>query len=239
MQAQSGANIASSAQIAPNIILNSDINSAAAIDFSKLAALTAASILVGNSSNVATIAAITGDITITDAGVVAVADNKITEAMMANNAIGLDELKGGTDGELFTFDTSGNPSFVPVGTVGQVLKSGGVGVAPTFQAEGGAQTKTGSYTGDGEIDQNITGLGFAPGIVMIWTEDTAARHYVRLTGSAAGTCYFVDGPGGEDHGGVRANSVITLDADGFSVDDAAGDGDPNTNSKNYLFWAAT
>jgi hypothetical protein len=46
-------------------------------------------------------------------------------------------MASGTDGELITYDASGNPAKVAVGTVDHVLTSGGVGVAPTFQAAGG------------------------------------------------------------------------------------------------------
>lgn len=46
------------------------------------------------------------------------------------------DLANGTDGELITWGTSSVPETVAVGTTGQVLTSGGVGVAPTFQSAG-------------------------------------------------------------------------------------------------------
>lgn len=52
-------------------IVNADIATGAAIAFSKLAALTSANILVGNVSNVATAVAITGDISLSNAGLTA------------------------------------------------------------------------------------------------------------------------------------------------------------------------
>jgi hypothetical protein len=54
-------------------------------------------------------------------------DNSVTLAKMAH----------GTDGELITYDATGAPANVAVGTSGQVLTSGGVGVAPTFQTAAG------------------------------------------------------------------------------------------------------
>ena len=63
-----------------------------------------------------------------------VADNAITQAKMADNAIGLAELAGGTDGNLITFDASGDPAFVATGSDGQVLTSTGAGSAPAFEA---------------------------------------------------------------------------------------------------------
>jgi hypothetical protein len=61
-------------------IVNANIDAAAAIAFSKLAALDSANILVGNGSNVATKVAVTGDVTISNAGVTAIGDNKVVTA---------------------------------------------------------------------------------------------------------------------------------------------------------------
>ena len=52
----------------------------------------------------------------------------------SGNEIAVADLKDGTDGELITWDASGNPAAVAVGNASEVLTSGGVGVAPTFQA---------------------------------------------------------------------------------------------------------
>jgi len=51
-------------------------------------------------------------------------------------------LKIGTDGEIPTFDSSGNPAFIAVGTADQVLTSNGAGAAPTFQDAGGGGIPT-------------------------------------------------------------------------------------------------
>jgi len=66
------------------------------------------------------------------------------------NATGLPVagLAGGTDGELITWDASGNAATVAVGTSGHVLTSNGAGAAPTFQAGGGG--------GSGEWTYNST-----------------------------------------------------------------------------------
>ena len=55
-------------------------------------------------------------------------------ASIADNSVTLAKMAGGTDGELITYDASGDPATVAVGTSGHVLTSGGTGVAPTFQA---------------------------------------------------------------------------------------------------------
>ena len=62
-----------------------------------------------------------------------IASGVLTNAAVADNAITLAKMAHGTDGELITYDATGAPANVAVGTSGQVLTSGGAGVAPTFQ----------------------------------------------------------------------------------------------------------
>lgn len=73
-------------QIASGVIVNADINASAAIAFSKLASLTSAHILVGSAGNVATDTAVTGDVTISNAGVTAIGTNKVTNSQLAQMA---------------------------------------------------------------------------------------------------------------------------------------------------------
>lgn len=63
-------------------IVNSDVSATAAIAFSKLAALPSAQVLVGSSLNVPTAVALTGDVTVSNAGVTAVGTGKVTQAML-------------------------------------------------------------------------------------------------------------------------------------------------------------
>jgi hypothetical protein len=70
---QSGLTKRVAASVVRGGLVNADIDAAAAIAFSKLAALDSANILVGNGSNVATKVAVTGDVTISNAGVVSLA----------------------------------------------------------------------------------------------------------------------------------------------------------------------
>ena len=76
--------VTSSAQtVAVAGITNAEIAANAAIAFSKLAALPSADILVGSAGNVATAVAVTGDVTISNAGVTAIGAAKVTKAMLA------------------------------------------------------------------------------------------------------------------------------------------------------------
>lgn len=64
--------------IANSAVTNAKVSASAAIDFSKLAALTSAHILVGSAGNVATDVAVSGDLTATNAGAFTVAKIQTT-----------------------------------------------------------------------------------------------------------------------------------------------------------------
>lgn len=94
--------------ISSGVIVNADINASAAIDYSKLATLTAGNIVLGNSSNVATSTAVTGDITISNAGVTAIASGAIVDAdINANAEIAVSKLADGAARQLLQTDAAG------------------------------------------------------------------------------------------------------------------------------------
>ena len=61
------------------------------------------------------------------------ADNAIDTAQIADNAVGLAEMASGTDGNIISYDASGNPVAIATGSSGQVLTSAGAGAQPSFQ----------------------------------------------------------------------------------------------------------
>jgi len=61
------------------------------------------------------------------------ADDAINTAQIVNDAVTLAKMAAGTDGNLISYDTSGNPVAVATGTSGQVLTSAGAGAVPSFQ----------------------------------------------------------------------------------------------------------
>jgi hypothetical protein len=75
-----------SAKIANGTIVNADINASAAIDHSKLASITSARVLMGNSSNVPTATALSGDVTIDSSGVTAIGSGVIVNADIGASA---------------------------------------------------------------------------------------------------------------------------------------------------------
>ena len=113
-------------------------------------------------------------------------DGSIDTAHIADDAISLAKIASGTDGELITWDASGNPAAVAAGSSPQVLTSNGAGAAPTFQAAAGggkitavaaigAKTSDQSSTSDSYID--ITGttatLTTTKGGLLVWATLTA------------------------------------------------------------------
>ena len=61
-----------------------------------------------------------------------IADAQVTTAKIADNAITLAKMASGTDGNIISFDASGNPVAVATGSAGQILTSAGAGAPPTF-----------------------------------------------------------------------------------------------------------
>jgi len=61
----------------------------------------------------------------------------LTSSDIADDIITLAKMAGGTDGNVITYDASGNPAVVATGSDGQVLTSTGAGSPPAFEAAGG------------------------------------------------------------------------------------------------------
>jgi hypothetical protein len=60
-----------------------------------------------------------------------------TPIALSNNSVTLAKMAGGTDGQIITYDASGDPVAVGPGTDGQVLTSTGSGSPPAFEAAAG------------------------------------------------------------------------------------------------------
>ena len=143
-----------------------------------------------------------GDATVTTAKI---ASGAVTSAKIVDNAVGLAQLASGTDGELITWDASGDPAVVAVGTSGQVLTSGGAGAAPSFATTAPGQLKGWVVfdSADDVIDDSynvssISNVGTG-NTTVTWDVDFASVNYVihvtvkaQMTGTygtvAVGSC---------------------------------------------------
>jgi hypothetical protein len=121
-----------------------------------------------------------------------------------DNTVNLAQLASGTDGELFTWDTSGDPAKVAVGTATHVLTSNGAGAAPTFQAGGVATGFIGGL--------NITNNG-SDGDHDIDIAVGSARDYtdaVTMTQGTAGLTKRIDATWavGDGNGGLDSTDTV-------------------------------
>ena len=129
------------------------------------------------------------------------------------------------------------PARLAKGALGTVLTMGADG--PEWAAAAGFQFATGEYTGDGATSQAITGLGFAPKFVHTHAKDETFNstnvHYTwddLVNDSASGVDILI-GTSAQTY----IDGIISLDSDGFTVDDRAADQDPNKNTIVYKFYA--
>ena len=105
---------------------------------------------------------------ITDANVTTakIADVNVTEGKIADNAITLAKMASGTDGNIISYDASGNPVAIATGNDGQVLTSAGAGAQPAFETlpvggkilkvEQSVQTSTVTSNANSYVDTGLT-----------------------------------------------------------------------------------
>ncbi len=119
-----------SAKIVDGAIVNADINASAAIALSKLATGAAATIVLHDSAGVPTATAVSGDVTITNAGVVEIAAGKIVNAdINASAAIALSKLATGAAATIVLHNSDGVPTATAVSGDVTITNAGVVEIA--------------------------------------------------------------------------------------------------------------
>jgi hypothetical protein len=125
-----------------------------------------------------------------------VTDANITTAKVTDNAITLAKMASGTDGNIISYDASGNPVAIATGSDGQVLTSTGAGSAPAFETPA---------------------AGFTPGFSQVLlTGDIALSGSGYLTQSGAGAALGIYNASAAGTGIVTSTTSghITLDKTG-------------------------
>ena len=163
-------------ELAANAVVNASVASNAAIAYSKMEAVTAGQIMVGNGSNVGTLVAVSGDVTMSNAGAVTIAANAVEGSMLNTDAISAQTaLASGltaTD-ELMVSD-------------GGTLKRMDVSVLSDFQAGDGIASVSGQFKVDSVIDTVIGSSGHnytsATGVYVCGANAVTGSEMVFLNG---------------------------------------------------------
>jgi len=153
-----------SAMLLDGTILDADINASAAIAYSKLAALTSANILVGSSGNVATVTAVTGDISISNTGVTAIGSDVIIDAdIKSDAAISYSKLAALANANILVGSSAGVATVRPVtgdisiGNTGVTAISSGVIIDADINASAAiVDTKLAQITTAGKVANSAT-----------------------------------------------------------------------------------
>jgi len=138
----------------------------------------------------------------------------VPTASIRDDAVTLAKLAAGTDGELITWDASGDPAAVAVGTATHVLTSNGAGAAPTFQAAaaGGSWTLIGTQVASASASLTQTGLDSTYDTYAIALSDIEPA-----TDNAIGWIRVGDSSGVDSGGSDYSQALITNSAsDGVS-----------------------
>jgi hypothetical protein len=87
---------------------------------------------------------------------------------VADDSITLAKMASGTDGNIISYDASGNPVAVATGSDGQVLTSTGAGSPPAFETLSAGPTHTSAGSAPG-----------SPAIGDFWHDTTNEKLYIR------------------------------------------------------------
>lgn len=96
----------SAGAVSSSLVVNADVDAAAAIAFSKLATLASGNILVGSNTGVPTSRSMSGDVTIDDLGATTIGASKVTNNMLAGS-IDRSKLSSGTNYRILANNASG------------------------------------------------------------------------------------------------------------------------------------
>ena len=142
-----------------------------------------------------------------------VKDDAINAGKIPDDAIGLAHLAAGTDGQVITYDASGNPVAVGPGTDGQVLTSTGAGSPPAFEdalSEGTQVKSTGESGGTKFLREDGDGT-------CSW--QTLPSSGAALTGSTNNTVTTVTGANA-----IQGESKLTFDGNTLDIDNGGSPG---------------
>jgi hypothetical protein len=105
---------------------------------------------------------------------------KINTDALSDNAVTLAKMASGTDGEILTYDASGNPVAVSVGTDGQVLTSTGVGSPPAFETAAGGGKVVQSVYATASTETTISSTTFTSSGLEVTITPTSGSNKIII-----------------------------------------------------------
>ena len=200
-----GTGAITSTHIADGTIVNGDINASAGIAHTKLASITAGSVLMGNASAVPTATALTGDVTISSTGVTTISAGAVVTADIADSAVTSAKIADGAivNGDINASAAIADTKLATISTAGKVSNS--------------ATTATSSNTASAIVARDGSG-NFSAGTITASlsrnaTTATTATNAQGLTGAPNITVNAVTASGA-----INANSgaggAVTVGANG-------------------------
>jgi len=163
-----------------------------------------------------------------DAGTLAT--NSVEAAKLADNAVGLDEMASGTDGNIISYDASGNPVAIATGSDGQVLTSTGAGSPPAFETPAGGgkilqvvsmQTNTNTGVSDATWTATAATLAITP-------SSTSSKVMVMFTGGM-----YIQNTSGDGGYAARFQQAIAGGATTYPAELGS-----NTNTNYTVFYTS-
>ena len=137
-----------------------------------------------------------------------IADNQITTGKIGDDQVTLAKMAGGTDGQIITYDASGNPVAVGPGSDGQVLTSTGAGSPPAFEAIPAGGKIIATYAVNNTTGTTVSDSG-------TWTDTgatitlTPASVTSKFAISVSQAIYIQDSSSTEARGGWRLVRAVT------------------------------
>jgi hypothetical protein len=143
-------------------------------------------------------------------------DATVSTAKIVDDAITLAKLASGTDGNIISYDTSGNPVAVATGSSGQVLTSAGAGAVPSFQASAVGGKVLQAVMGTNTNSNSTTSSSMTSGIInaSITPSATSSKVLVHITGAMRNGIFNIfrgssDLGGGQGFGETNGDETIS------------------------------
>ena len=145
--------------------------------------------------------------------------DKITTPAVTDDSVTLAKMAPGTDGNIISYDASGNPVAIATGNDGQVLTSAGAGAPPVFETPASAANTPAwlvrANTNQTLNDSTATGLAF--GTEYYDTANGFASDKFTVPSGQGGKYQIYYNVNGYDAGGSLKRMVVYLYLNGSSV----------------------